>query len=351
MEMSLTDMLPLFTNKIVAKYADNTKFKSFGRSLFTEVATNSKLASVLSQRGYKLISTDTQRGGRGNLNVFDKSTQKNVLPPYFNEMINLTELDSYDYLFAGFNGIASEVAWGNFIDDLAKRMEFIMNKIDGAYEKMCWDYLLTGIVTLVNDDSISYGRQAGSLVDPGAGNYWANAIDPYTTTFDRGATFLNETGKMAGNTINVIFGQQAWKDYQGNASVKARNLQYNNNLEVLANKALIDSTGKIFKGATTIGAFNYQFWMYAEWWEDGAGAKTRFVDNKKIIMLPDEFPATLTYTAVPQRLKPGQTPVASKFLTYTANDEMQDAEYTGVKSAGVPIPGGIDQVYTEKVVA
>ena len=349
MEMSLTDMLPLFTSQIVAKYTDHTKFKSFGRSLFTEVTTVSKLASVISQRGLKLISSDVERGQRGTLNVFDKSTQKNILPPYFNEMINLTELDSYDYLFV--EGVQAEVAWGAFLDDLAKRMEFIMNKIDGAYEKQCWDLLLTGIVTLVNGDSISYGRKSGSLVDPGAGNYFANAVDPYGTTFERGATWLNETGKIQGNTINVIFGKTAWKDYLNNASVVARDLKVNNNLEVLANKAIIDSTGKVFKGATTIGQFNYQFFVYNDWWEDAAQTKTPFLDPKKVVMLPDTLPGVMTYTAVPQRVRPGQSPTKSKFTVYTAVDEFQDAEYTGVKSAGIPILAGIDQVYTEKVVA
>jgi len=91
MEISVTDALPLYTNEIVAKYSDHRRPKSFGRSLFTEVETATKLASVLSQRGLNLVANDIARGARGSLNVFDKSTQGIVLPPFFNEFFNITE--------------------------------------------------------------------------------------------------------------------------------------------------------------------------------------------------------------------------------------------------------------------
>ena len=350
MEMSVTDMLPLFTNKIVMKYSDNQKAKSFGRSLFPEEATTSKLASIMSQRGIKLTASDVERGSRGNLNVFDKFTQENILPPYFNEYINLTEMDSYDYLHS--EGVSASKVWGMFIQELSQKMEYIINKIDTAYELQCWQCLENGIVTLNNGTNVTYGRKAGSLVNLGAGNYFTDAIDPYTTAFDRGAVWLNETGKMVGNTINVVFGKGAWAAYQANAAVVARNLNVNNNLEVLSNKALVDSTGKIFKGATTVGAFNYLFWLYEDFYETNGGAtKNKFVNSKKIIMIPDELPTKLVYTAVPQRIKFGSTPVASKFTTWHAVDEFQDAEFTGVKSAGIPVVGGKDQIYTEQVIA
>lgn len=349
MNISVTDALPLFTNKIVAKYTDFQRPKSFGRSFFTEVATNSKLASILSQRGLNLIASDVARGSRGNLNVFDKSTQGIVLPPFFNEYINLTELDSYDALFV--DGVSAEIVWGTFMDEVAEKMMFLMDKIDRRYELQCWQLLLTGIVTLNNGQNISYGRKAGSLVDPGTSFYWADSgIDPFTS-FTRGATWLNETGKMSGNTINITFGPNAWDKYTTNAKVIARNLMFNNNLDVIANTAIRDSIGKTYLGRTTVGAFNFQFWTYSDFYQDEAGTVYKYMDDDSIVMTPDVTKNVLTYTAVPQRLRPGMTPTKSKFTTWTAVDEFQDADFTGVKSAGIPILGAVDQVYTERVVA
>lgn len=323
---------------------------SFGRSLFTEVETDSKLASIVSQRGLKLIAGDIERGARGTLHTFDKSTQSMVMPPYFNPMINLTNLDSYDAL--NVDGVNAKITWGRFLDDVASRMLYLMDTIDGRYELQCWQSMLLGYVTLNNGDNITYGRKSGSLVDPGAGNYWADAnVDPYLTTFERGSTWLNETGKMPGNTINVIFGKSAWSDYTNNAAVKARDLKFNNQLEVLANKAIVDSTGKIFKGSTTIGAFNYQFFVYNDFFQDENGTVFKFMDDKKIIMIPDVTSNVLTYTAVPQLKKLGQPLTKGKFVVWNAIDPFQDAEFMGVKSAGLPLFGAVDQVYTEKVKA
>lgn len=349
MNISVTDALPLFTNEIVAKYSDHRRPKSFGRSLFTEIETATKLASLISQRGLNLIASDVARGSRGNLNVFDKSTQNIVLPPYFNEFFNITELDSYDALTT--EGVNAKIVWGRFMDDVANKMLFCMDKIDRRYELQCWQALLTGIVVLNNGQNIEYGRQAGSLVNPGAGNYWADSnIDPYTA-LGRGSTWLNETGKIAGNTIRVILGESAWADYVDNDAVKARNLWLNNNMDVIADKAVMASTGGVFKGRTTVGAFNYEFWVYPDFYEDEDGNKTKYVDTKKIIMIPEMCSNTLTYTAVPQRIKPGIMPTKGKFLVWNAISEFNDAEFMGVKSAGLPILGGVDQVYTEQVVA
>lgn len=350
MNISVTDALGLFTNDIVAKYSDHQKPKSFGRSYFTEVTTNSKLASFVSERGLNLIATDVARGSTGNLNVFDKSTQNIVFPPYFNELINLVELDSYDMLFT--SGVNAKVVWGMFMDEVAKRMNFIMDKIDRRYELQCWQLFNTGIVILNNGNNIQYGRKAGSLVNPGATNYWADSgIDPIKTTLQRGSTWLNETGKMVGNTIDVIFSKGSWNAWTSNTLVGDNDLKFNNNLTVLANKAVRDSTGKTFLGSTTYGAFNYNFFTYSDFYQDEAGTVFNYLDEKKVIMVPEMSMNTLTYTAVPQKIMPGTLPTSGKFKVYSYEDVARDAEFMGVKSAGIPTLVAVDQVYTEQVVA
>lgn len=350
MNISVTDAIGLFTNEIVAKYSDQMKPKSFGRSYFTEVTTNSKLASFVSQRGLNLIATDTVRGATGNLNVFDKSTQNIVYPPYFNELINLVELDSYDMLFT--QGVDAKIVWGMFMDEVAMRMSFIMDKIDRRYELMCWQLFNTGIVILNNGHNIQYGRKAGSLVNPGAGFYWADAgIDPLQTTFQRASTWLNETGKMAGNDIDVIFSKGSWNSWLNNTKVGSNDLKFNNNLTVLANSAVRDSTGKLFIGSTTQGAFNYNFFTYSDFYQADNGTVLQYTDDKKVIFVPSQSKNTLTYTAVPQKILPGTLPVAGKFKVYAYEDVARDAEFMGVKSAGIPTLVAVDQVYTEQIAA
>jgi hypothetical protein len=297
-----------------------------------------------------LIASDSARGSVGNLNVFDKSTQNIFLPPFFNELINLTELDSYDYLFV--EGATATVAWGKFLDDVASRMNFIMDKIDRRYELMCWQAFDTGIVTLNNGQNISYGRKAGSLFDPGATFYWADSgVNPITGTLTRGATWLNETGKMAGNTIDCIFSEDVWAAWLANTAVGNNDLKFNNNLTSLANTAVRDSTGKTFLGSTTSGAFNYNFFTYSDFYQAENGTVSKYLPSKKLIMIPSQPQNVLTYTAVPQLLKPGTMPAKGKFHVWSAIDQFKQAEFMGVKSAGIPILTAVDQVYTEKVIA
>lgn len=223
-----------------------------------------------------------------------------------------------------------------------------MDKIDRRYELQCWQCLLTGIVTIANGLNISYGRLAGSLVDPGAGNYWADK-DP-NLTFTRGATWLNETGKMEGDTINVIFGQDAFAAYVDNAAVKARAAQFQWSLDAIQ-PAQRDAVGKTFHGRVSVGSFNFNFWTYTDFYESDAGVKTKFMDSKKVVMLPELTKNTLTYAGIPQRLTKGQQPTAAKFHLWQGVSQFGDAEFIGVKSAGLAQLGGVDQVYTERVVA
>lgn len=349
MAMNLSQALPLFTNEIVAKYSDHQKPKSFGRSFFLEVSTATKLASILSERGINAVASDVPRGSDGNLNVFDKMTQNTMLPPFFNEYFNLVELDSYDYLFV--NGApASKAAWGRFIDDVATKLTWCMDKIDRRYELQCWQVLLTGIVTMVNGENVSYGRRSASLRDIGAGSYWSSvANDPYLIVRE-GATFLQEYGKMGGNDIDIIFGRNAWRYWQETTPVKNRNLQLKNNLETLV-KAQRDSTGKTYIGSTTIDMWNINLWTYGDFYENSDGTtKTPYMDPNKIVMVPAEGPlGTLTYTAIPEVLDHREMPSKGKFHLWEDINQRRGYHDYGVKSAGVPLLAAIDKVFTAKV--
>lgn len=351
MAISLSQALPLFTDEIIARYSDHQKPKSFGRSFFLERSTATKLATILSERGLNVVASDVPRGSDGHLNVFDKVTENKFLSPFFNEYFNLVELDSYDYLFV--NGVPAQgAAWGRFIDDVASRMTWCMDTIDRKYELMCWQVLLTGIVTMVNGENISYGRRAESLRDIAGGSYWSNAAnDPYLIVRE-GATFLQEYGKMGTDSIDIIFGRNAWRYWQEATPVKNRNLQLKNNLETLT-KAQRDATGKSYIGSTTIDMWNFNFWTYADFYEDSTGAtKTPFMDPNKIVMIPAEGPlGVLTYTAIPEVLEPGQAPSKGKFHTWEDLNRRKGYHDYGVKSAGLPILAAVDKIFTAKVCA
>ncbi len=348
-ELSVTNLLPLFTNQIVAKYSDVTKPKAFGRSFFTEVTTASKLTSIISERGYNLVASDVARGSRGNMNTADRYTQNLTYPPYYNEFFNITELDSYDYLRV--SGIDSKVAFGMFMDEYAKMMEFCMDKIDRRYELQAWQAFQTGIVTMNNGDNISFGRKAASFEVLSGANLWTNsAADPWDI-LGRAATFLKETGKMSGNVINVIMGDNALKAYLKNTKVVDRAKQVQWGLEAI-NKVISSSTGSIPHGSISVGSYLFYIWSYTDFYEsvasNGTVTKTKYLDANTIVCLPEMTQNIITYTGIPQLLTKG-APTAQKFHTWAAIDQFQDAEYAGVKSAGLAQLVAIDQLFSAQV--
>lgn len=350
MNISTTDARNLFTKKLVARFADNMKPKAFGRSFFKEVEAESKLISIEVERNSQLIAVDVTRGTEGNRNAWDKSTEKIILPPYYNEYFDMTQLDLYDALYA--ESSISAANFGRFLDNANAKLEACMDKIDRSYEKQAWDVLTTGIVTLEKGINIDFKRKASSLVDANAtyGGYWTGgAVDPDTVLL-AGAAFLKETGKSEGSVINVIMGESAYTAYKNNAIVKARALQVQWGLEALI-PAQRDSLGRSYHGEISVGAYRLRIWTYPDFYESTPGTVVKYVNTKKIIMVPETTSNVLSYAAVPQLLTTGIAPKKGKFLTYDFVDERATAHILGVKSAGVAIPVAVDQIFTAQVVA
>jgi hypothetical protein len=348
MNISTTDARSLFTKKLVATFTDSHKPKTFGRSFFNETESSSKEISIEVQRNRSLIAVDVVRGSDGNRNTFGSSTEKIFVPPMYDEFFDATELDAYDALYI--EKEISPINFGKFLEKAAEKMEVIKDKIERSYEKQTWEVLETGIVTLVNGINIDFKRKAASLVDLGGGAYWTGgSVDP-NTALEAGCTFLKETGKMAGSVVNVIMGASAFAAYQNNTIVKARATQVQWGLDKIM-PAQAQAVGASYHGYTSVGPYTLHLWSYPDFYETAAGVKTKYVNDKKIIMVPEKPSFVLSYAAVPQLLSTGIAPVKGKFMAYEHIDPRKVAHLMGVKSAGVAIPVGVDEIYTAQVVA
>lgn len=341
-----------FTQAVAATFSDRIRPMGFGRSFFTEVETNSKYVSIEVQRNNEKIAVDVVRGTEGNRNTWSKSTQKIFLPSYFREFFDVTELDLYESLYV--NPIISAVNFGNLILAVSEKMDVMRDKIDRAYELYCWQVLLDGILQTKTQGNIDFKRKAESLVDLEAGNYWADSgVDP-NTTFETGAKFLRETGKMQGSVINIIMGAKAWDNYMANAAVRARGIIYNYSMDMLSPQVRT-SVGASYHGSSSAGAYTFRFWSYPEVYTDATGASVQYMDQNKIVMLPEKTNFILSYAAVPQIIMGAGggyiTPQAGKWLVSEEIDTFNVSHKMDVKSAGLAVPVAVDQIYTAQVVA
>lgn len=347
MNISTTDAKALFTKELAAIYSDQLKPKTFMRSFFTETEVATKEVSIQVMRNNENIAVDVVRGTEGNRNKWDKTTEKIIVPPYYREYFDLTQLSLYDALYA--QPEISAVNFGRFIDQVAEKMNYCVDKIDRSYELQCAQVLTTGIVTLNSDTNIDFKRKSASLVDLGSSNYWADAnVDP-NTSLETGCKFLRETGKAAGGVVNAIMGQEAFAIYLNNTAVQNRGKIFNYALDQLV-QAQRDAVGYSFHGEISVGAFRVRIFTYPEIYTDANGSNHYYVDPKKVILVPEMPKFTLTYAAVPQLLTTGILPQKGKMAFGDYIDERMTAHIYDVKSAGVAIPVAVDQIYTMKVV-
>ena len=353
--ISFSDAQPLFTKKVVAKYADRVRPLTFGRSFFKETESDTKEISIEVQRGYEKMAVDVTRGTVGNRNSFDLSTEKIFIPPFFREYFDVTELAVYDALLQ--SASVTPALFGRFIQTVADKMSVLTDKIDRAYEKQAWDVFQTGIVSLNKGTNIDFKRKSESILNVsalGGGNRaWTVANNatctPYTD-FQTGCEFIRKVGLTDSTVFNAILGGDALAAFLALPQVQSRNDIKNYNLDMI-NSPIVNGLGGVFHGEISAGSYRLRLWTYPQFYTNSAGVSTPYLDPETVVILPENPAMVLSYAAVPQLFQNGVSPVKGKFIFGDYIDERASAHVFDVKSAGVCIPVGVDQIYTMKVLA
>lgn len=348
------DARGLFTKALIAVYKERTAPTSFLRSFFATKESDTKSISIEVQRGTEKIAVDVERGTRGNRNQFSKSSEKIFVPPYYKEYFDGTDLDFYDRLFTQ-DGTVDAITFNQWIGVVVEKLGLLQDKIERAYELQCAQVLETGIVTLTNGDNIDFKRKVGSLVDVGAPLYWAAGTSNPYDTLSAAATFIRTKGKSMGNIFNVILGDAAMSDFLDNTVVKERADVKNYSLDMIR-EAQKNSVGGVLHGEVSAGSYRFRLWTYPEYYDTESATNIPYINDKKIIVLPEMPNFVLGFAAVPQLMVSENTGagVAGKrgaFLIGEYLDEVNTAHLIDIKSAGVAIPVAVDQIYTAKVVA
>lgn len=354
MAISIQEARGLFTKELSTVFNERPRPTGFIRSFFKTKENSSRYVSIEVQRGSETIAVDVLRGDKGNLNTFNRSTEKIYEPYYRNERFNATELDVYDAIHVNKSGTVDQAQFKNWMTTVTDKLMAITDKIVRAEEVSCTQVLIDGIVTSNATTNIDFKRKAGSKVDLGAGNYWINpAIDPLMD-IKNGCEFIRKEGKTIGGIYTLILGTQAAIDLSNNAIFLAKADR--------KDISIIDIGMESFtpQGAVPFGRFMahgymIQAYTYPQFY-DLSGVSTPYIDPKKAILLPQSTNFTMEYAAVPMLQDAGSSNRAlinkvGSFHIYDYIDQDMTGHYYGVKSASLPIPVAIDTIYTLKAVA
>jgi len=338
----------LFTSMLVDVYKERISPLGFLRSFFVDKISATKQISIEVQRGTEKIAVDVERGTEGNRNQFSLSTEKIFEPPLYSEYFDATSLDLYDRMFGSTAIDASAVA--NFIEGVAEHLGMLQDKIDRSIERQCAQVLETGIVTLTKGINIDFKRKADSLVDKGAGNYWATVGVNVFNDLEDGATFLRQKGKIRGRTINLIFGETALRDFWANdvflAENNARRLD-----RMVIREPQENSVGAALHGSVSAGSYIFNIFSYPEFF-DLSGVSTPYMNDKNVVFLPQQPRFSLAYAAVPQLIDTDNPVInTGRYFFDDKRDSWNKTHDYRISSAPVAIPVGVDMIYTLQVVA
>jgi hypothetical protein len=345
MAIPVQDARSLFTKMVVSVYKEKVSTTSFLRSFFPPMEVMSKEISIEVQRGFEKVAVDVERGTNGNRNTFSKSTEKSFVPPFYWEYLTANEHRLYDVAI----GMQNEVGFTQLTMELADDLFKLQQKIERAYELQCAQALETGIVQLNAGTNINFNRKSGSLEDLSA-SPWSVGTNNPLTDLENGAKFIRQVGKSQGGTYNVIMGSLAYSAFESNTIVKARADIKSYSLDSIREPQR-NSVGGSYQGSVSAGAYKFNIWTYPEYYDNAQGVSTPYVNDKKIIILPESPNFKLVFGAVPQLIENGTVQQSGAYLIQDFVDQRATAHEISIKSAGVAIPTAIDQIYTAKVLA
>lgn len=348
MNISTTDAQGLYTKKLIDVYKQKTTPTGFLRSFFKDKESPTLEVSIEVQRNFEKIANPVVRGTDGNRNQFSRSTEKIFIPKYYREWFDATQLQLYDRLYGATE--ISDSMFAAYINSVADHIVELQNKIERSQELQCAQVLETGIISLGDKLEIDYKRKAASLVAYAVGNNFAdNTKNPFTV-FETGCTFLRQVGKATGGKFIAIMGSDALSALLANTIFTSRQNLFNMALDSV-NAPLMKMEGCTYHGTLTAGSYKVELWAYPQYYDNGAGTSTAYVNPKKITIIPEAPRFVMAYGAVPQLIEPNTPPRMGKFIVSEYLDKRGKARIVDLESCCLAVPVGVDQMYTVQVLA
>ena len=344
---------PVLTQGIVAIYDEVIRIKptSALRALFKPKLSKLALPTVAVRRGTEQLAPDVVLGSKGNRVQLTNATYKTYQPFYFAQTVDLVGLQAYQVLFSSQSW--SENDGVSFLQEFRVALETAKDQIERTVEYWCSQILETGTFTsFVSGTQVNFGRLAGSMVDLGAGNYWAaTGTNPYKD-LENGCVWIRQYGKRSDSQFNALFGQQAWNDFITNSTVMGRQMPYQMKLDdIVAPNRLGD--GSSYMGTITAGSYTIHCWTYPQFFDmPGTNVKTAYWPTTKVVIFPPDPDFELISAAVPQLPVGGTNSlVVDNYVMKEYINEYDVIHEMKVESRPIPVPIAIDTMYTITAVA
>lgn len=358
MAISIQNHSATIASKVVGRFKEDIPVRAGFSEFFPRETTPTLYVDVEVERDNDTIAVDVKRFSEGNRNKFTKSTEHKYQPPFYKELYDFARDEVYMTTVA--MGVMNSAGANQAIAQNAlKNVRKNRKKIERAIRKQQADVLQTGVVTLINGDSIDYRRKAASMVDLGAANYWNQAGTKPAEDLAAAMRFLRDTGNSTGTTINVVCRTAAMEALLANESMQTILDSRRMDRAKIIMPQFNEASGMAFHGQVAAGDFSVNLWTYNEKYTDAQGVTQYYLDETNVIVLPSDFRGKTVFGGLPymrQQTIAGQTIKVpgvkeAQFLLRGWDDEQTISSTLELTSAPLVVPFTIDKIYTLKVLA
>jgi len=337
-ERVTTKMIPLFLSSLFGKNPGE----------LVEAAVERVDIDVI--RDTRRHAVDVKRGGgAGNVNDTNIFSTHEYKPPLYWEETPLTAnmllkrlpgMDPFQTLDQ-----AASIAYHATSIQREQSM-----KILREIERMAAEALQTGTITLVNTESLDFGKRAAHAVVPAV--KWDQAGSNPITDIEQLSDVIFQNGKMRPNTL--IFGSAAWDAFIANAATIAYlNTRYIEPGRLAPEEIL---QGAKMWGRVTIKSYAFDVYIYDDFFNNALGAAVPYITTDTVIVMNRNAWLTKAFAAVEllpqyrQEYAERGLPRAPEFaigrIIPFAYERAPNALLVGVQSAPLVIPTAIDTIGT-----
>ena len=347
MSFERTAMGLVFKKKANPTLFLSSMFQTPDRNIFPTIQVQFDI-----KRSGEEMSVDIVRGTGGRLNYDKQFTNKNYIPPMYDEYGNVNEAEQLLYRVAGKNEY-DDVLMADIIDMITNDQVLYQDKILRAIEYQAAQVLFNGTIVLIFGDTIDFKMKATHKVNQA----WSGAGDDPDAGLQT-VCDLNRADGL-GTSTDAIFGATALNTYLNNAKVIAKsNFRRVDRIDI--RPPLLNSDGANFHGTISVGDYTLNVWTYPQVYTvpmgyglPNEGTKVPYVPTSKVWVGNPNARFDLIYGGVAQLLPAdprlaalgiSNMPLitAGKWHLYGATDFKAQNVIYGVRSAPLCIPTDID---------
>lgn len=303
-------------------------------------------------RSNRKVAADVVRGsGAAGEHQGERSTAKEFKIPLYHEKTPITE----EQLSKRVPGVDPYTRYSreqalayHSLSAIREMRGFIRREMN----RMAGEALEDGVITLNNTDSLDFHRSADTTVTPGT--KWDNSGTPLAD-IESLADTVYEKGKVRPDTL--VFGSAAWSAFHQNSNVTT----YLDNRRIAGGQIAPGERieGAVFWGRVAIGDYEFDIYLYNDFYENDSGTATRYIATDSVLMLSRMARMDKVFGAVevPDEFRDmflseiGQVSgdmIAGDFVPYLYVSGERMSRVVGVQSAPLVIPTAVDTIGTFK---